>query len=112
MVARVCVLGNAGTYNNQWMVLDATKIKVGAPLPPADVLWIAEQVPGLVATMDVTSVLADLGYWPSYNVAYIPQIYNWSGYPANRSAGFDEGLLLLSLTILVYTENPYEYNEL
>jgi hypothetical protein len=43
MVARVCVLGNAGTYNNQWMVLDATKIKVGAPLPPADVLWIAER---------------------------------------------------------------------
>ena len=27
-------------------------------------------------------------------------------------AGLDEGLLLLSLTILVYTENPYEYNEL
>ena len=52
----------------------------------ADVLWIAEQVPGLVATMDVTAVLADRGYWPSYNIAYIEEIYEWSGYPANRSA--------------------------
>lgn len=67
-------------------------------------LWIAEQVPGkrllrhgravqmstdeapvvtlgLVATMDVTSVLATKGFWPSFNIAYIPEIYSWSGYP-------------------------------
>lgn len=37
---------NSGTYNNQWMVLDATKVHIGAPLPSKDVLWIAEQVPG------------------------------------------------------------------
>ena len=37
---------NSGTYNNQWMVLDATKVHIGAPLPSTDVLWIAEQVPG------------------------------------------------------------------
>lgn len=27
-------------------VLDATKVKIGKPLPRTDVLWIAEQVPG------------------------------------------------------------------
>ena len=46
---------------------------------------------GLVATMDVTSVLVTKGFWPSYNIAYIPEIYQWSGYPANRSSssGYD-----------------------
>lgn len=34
----------------------------------------------------VTSVLSELGYWPSFNIAYIPEIYSWSGYPANKSA--------------------------
>eukprot|EP01052_Picozoa_sp_SAG31_P030389 SAG31_NODE_3113_length_4660_cov_2.867354_6_plen_157_part_00 len=43
---------NSGTYNNQWMVLDASKVTLGSTLPTTDVLWIAEQVPGLVATMD------------------------------------------------------------
>ena len=53
------------------MVLDATKVVIGRPLPDADVLWIAEQVPGLVATMDVTAVLAAKQFWPSYNIAYV-----------------------------------------
>ena len=82
---------NNGCYNNQWMVLDATKVEVGKPLPKQDVLWIAEQVPGLVATLDVTSVLNSKGYWPGYNIPYIPEIYAWSGYPSNRSSagGYD-----------------------
>ena len=82
---------NNGCYNNQWMVLDATKVEVGKPLQKQDVLWIAEQVPGLVATLDVTGVLHSKGFWPSYNIAYIPEIYAWSGYPSNRSSagGFD-----------------------
>ena len=82
---------NSGTYNNQWMVLDATKVTLGRPLPKTDVLYIAEQVPGLVASMDVTEILIEKGFWPSYNIAFIPSIYNWSGYPANRSspAGYD-----------------------
>eukprot|EP01047_Picozoa_sp_COSAG01_P009092 COSAG01_NODE_369_length_18046_cov_130.301443_7_plen_223_part_00 len=73
------------------MVLDASKVTVGEPLPTHDVLWIAEQVPGLVASMDVSHILASQGYWPSYNIAFIPEIYSWSGYPANRSArdGYD-----------------------
>ena len=45
------------------MVLDATKVVLGQPLPERDVLWIAEQVPGLVATMDATPVLKRLGFW-------------------------------------------------
>ena len=46
------------------------QVVIGQPLPEADVLWIAEQVPGLVATMDVTAVLAAKQFWPSYNIAY------------------------------------------
>lgn len=43
-----------------------------------DTLWIAEQMPGLVASSDVTSYL-ELGYWPSYNVPMQKQIQEYSG---------------------------------
>ena len=38
---------NSGTYNNQYMVLDLTKIKVGEYVED-DALWVVEQIPGLV----------------------------------------------------------------
>jgi len=31
-----------------------------------DVLWIAEQAPGLVLAQDVSEVLQEQGYWASY----------------------------------------------
>ena len=56
---------NSGTYNNQWMVVDmaAERPATGAW---RDVLWIAEQAPGLVLAQDVSEVLQEQGYWASY----------------------------------------------
>ena len=36
-------------------------------------LWVAEQIPGLVAAADMTSHL-ERGYWPSYNVPFFPEV--------------------------------------
>jgi hypothetical protein len=80
---------NSGTYNNQYMVLNVASFKPRAALLP-DTLWVVEQIPGLVVGGDTTQQL-ERGYWPSYNVAYWPQIYNASGYPqliAARAAAF------------------------
>jgi hypothetical protein len=79
-------VNNSGTYNNQWMVLDgnlADRVPAGTErhfLPRT--LTIAEQIPGRVASRDVTDVLNARGFWPSYNIPYLPEIYNASGYPA------------------------------
>jgi hypothetical protein len=70
---------NSGTYNNQYMIIDLTKFIPGED-PHPGLLWVAEQVPGLVVAADMTSVLS-LGYWPSFNVPAFPEIYNKSGYP-------------------------------
>ncbi|KAG1673709.1 hypothetical protein FOA52_010578 [Chlamydomonas sp. UWO 241] len=69
---------NSGTYNNQWMVLDVEALVKGST---ADVLWVLEQLPGMVESADVTSTLLEDGYWASYNVPYFDSIYNASGYP-------------------------------
>merc|ERR1711920_354193 len=103
-------MGNSGTYNNQWMVFDTTKIAFSPtmdagdePVEPFDkpgrlesltgydLLWIAEQIPGQVATGDVSNVLLQNGYWPSYNVPYFQEIYDLSGYPMDPNSinGYD-----------------------
>lgn len=50
----------------------------GKALPP-NLLWIVEQVPGLVVSGDATELLA-LGHFPSYNVPFWREIYDISGY--------------------------------
>ena len=44
----------------------------GEALRPG-LLWVAEQVPGLVAAADMTDMLA-FGYWPSFNVPFFPEV--------------------------------------
>ena len=55
---------NSGTYNNQYPVIDVKAFVPGKALPP-NLLWIVEQVPGLVVSGDATELLA-LGHFPSY----------------------------------------------
>ncbi|KAI5087548.1 phospholipase B domain containing 1 precursor [Silurus meridionalis] len=69
---------NSGTYNNQYMVLDVSKISLGLRLDNG-ALTIVEQIPGLVEYSDQTEVLR-FGYWPSYNIPFHQRIYTLSGY--------------------------------
>jgi hypothetical protein len=77
--AKIFAEHNSGTYNNQYMVIDYNKFKPGQPLQD-NLLWVVEQIPGLVVSADMTSQL-ERGYWASYNVPFFPEIYNLSGYP-------------------------------
>ncbi|CAE8632222.1 unnamed protein product [Polarella glacialis] len=62
------------------MVVDFKLFAPGEPLRP-DLLWVIEEMPGLLMGCDCTGTLAS-GYWPSYNVPCGPQIFNKSGYAA------------------------------
>lgn len=64
---------NSGTYNNQWMILDYKLFEPRRSLQPGT-LWLVEQLPGLMESADITSVLMKQGYWASYNEAYLPPI--------------------------------------
>ena len=69
---------NGGTYNNQWMVLDYSRLTPDGSLNPG-ALWVYEQLPGQTWAEDKTSELRELGYWISYNRASFPQAYSLSG---------------------------------
>jgi hypothetical protein len=69
---------NSGTYNNAYMTLDLKLFEPGKPLR-RNTLWLSEQLPRMVTSADVTSVLR-FGYWPSYNVPYFELVRNISGY--------------------------------
>uniref|UniRef100_A0A674P7Q1 Phospholipase B-like n=1 Tax=Takifugu rubripes TaxID=31033 RepID=A0A674P7Q1_TAKRU len=69
---------NSGTYNNQYMVLDRSKVQLGHNVDDG-ALTVVEQIPGLVEFSDQTQALRR-GYWPSYNIPFHPNIYALSGY--------------------------------
>lgn len=71
---------NSGTYNNQYMILDRSKIVLEKEVQD-DALWVIEQIPGYVESGDQTAILRE-GYWASYNVPFYEDIYNISGYAA------------------------------
>ena len=80
--AKIFTKENLGTYNNQWMVVDYKRFKPGKPLK-SNLLWVLEQLPGHIHSQDMTSVLVEQSYWPSYNIPYFKDIFNMSGSPAN-----------------------------
>ncbi|XP_056460799.1 phospholipase B-like 1 [Gadus chalcogrammus] len=71
---------NSGTYNNQYMVVDRQRVKLGHWVEDG-ALTVVEQIPGLVEYSDQSQALRR-GYWPSYNVPFHRRIYELSGYPA------------------------------
>ncbi|XP_063310769.1 putative phospholipase B-like 2 [Pelobates fuscus] len=73
---------NSGTYNNQWMIVDYNKFRVGQATAPAGLLTVLEQIPGMVVTADKSDEFYSKGYWASYNLPYFEQIFNVSGLPA------------------------------
>ena len=46
----------AGTYNNQYMVVDMKKVTLSRELANGT-LWVIEQIPGLVVGADQTTIL-------------------------------------------------------
>jgi len=76
---------NSGTYNNQYIVLDMKLFTPGSKELAPGTMWVVEQIPGLVERQDLTDVLADQGYFASYNVPYFPNVYKKSGYPDYKS---------------------------
>lgn len=71
-------LHNSGTYNNEWMIVDYKKFTPNKPLQN-NLLIVLEQLPGQTVWNDKTDVLREQSYWPSYNLAYYPDVYNISG---------------------------------
>jgi len=78
---------NSGTYNNQFMIVNTRLFNSssstnsdGSLALPLGVLWIIEQMPGKVQSGDVTPVVNSMGYWPSYNRPYFPDIFDAMGY--------------------------------
>uniref|UniRef100_A0AAZ1XX45 Phospholipase B-like n=1 Tax=Oreochromis aureus TaxID=47969 RepID=A0AAZ1XX45_OREAU len=76
--AKTFSMYNSGTYNNQYMVLDRSKVKLGHSLDDG-ALTVVEQIPSLVEYSDQTQTLRR-GYWPSYNIPFHQKIYTMSGY--------------------------------
>ncbi|XP_060063840.1 putative phospholipase B-like 2 [Ylistrum balloti] len=72
---------NSGTYNNEWMIVDYKQFVPGGA-DMTGVLYVLEQIPGLVEYNDMTSLLTKQAYWPSYNVPYFDEVFNRSGMPA------------------------------
>ncbi|XP_074553002.1 phospholipase B-like 1 [Halichoeres trimaculatus] len=76
--AKTFSLYNSGTYNNQYMVLDRSKVKLNVSVSDG-ALTVVEQIPGLVEYSDQTQALRQ-GFWPSYNIPFHEKIYRLSGY--------------------------------
>eukprot|EP00762_Andalucia_godoyi_P001362 ANDGO_04944.mRNA.1 Phospholipase B-like protein B len=71
---------NSGTYVNQYMVVDFKLFAPSQPLPD-NTLTVVEFIPGKTRGVDATPLLR-AGHFPSYNVPFIQEIYEASGYPA------------------------------
>ena len=71
---------NSGTYNNQYVVVDAKKFVPGQK-PEKDLIWVIEQLPGMYRSADATELLAERRWFPSINTPWFEDIYNIAGYP-------------------------------
>lgn len=72
---------NSYTYNNQYFVLDTSKMRSGGVRPYPGLLWTVEQVPGHVVSGDRTDELFDNRWVPSINTPFFDEVWTASGYP-------------------------------
>lgn len=72
------------------MVIDFKKLEGAGKPPTKDFLWISETMPVVGYNRDVTAVLVAQSYWPSYNVPYIKEIYDYAGYQKAYERDGDE----------------------
>jgi len=72
---------NSGTYNNQWMIVDYNLFISGKQLQKNTIL-VLEQIPDLIESSDVSLIVQENGYWPSYNIPFFRRIYELSGFEA------------------------------
>ena len=116
---------HSGTYNNQWMVLDATKF-APSELPPAaaaaasmaGLFWVLEESPGLIHAEDQTAALLESGYWGSYNVAFYPvvrahmgEVFSYERCPrADLFREFQASVVDISSLQTVMTWNDYRHD--
>eukprot|EP01102_Stenamoeba_stenopodia_P010535 TRINITY_DN3186_c0_g1_i1.p1 TRINITY_DN3186_c0_g1~~TRINITY_DN3186_c0_g1_i1.p1 ORF type:complete len:467 (+),score=75.15 TRINITY_DN3186_c0_g1_i1:51-1403(+) len=70
---------NSGTYNNQMIIVDYKKFTPNETLPAGTVM-IVEQMPGDYYMADVSSIVNEQKYWPSYNRPYFPEVFEALGY--------------------------------
>ena len=68
---------NSGTYNNQWMVVNNNLFNPGEMSLKPGLFWVLEQIPGYYRREDLTSVLEEKTFWPSYNSPYFPGTLNF-----------------------------------
>lgn len=61
------------------MIVDYNKFKPNQSNVSDGLLTIVEQIPTLIMTADVTQLLRDQKYFPSYNTPFFKQIFNISG---------------------------------
>jgi len=75
---------NSGTYNNQWMIVDFKQFQRGkSPMRNDGLLFILEQIPGLIVWKDMTEHLVKTTFWPSFNYPYFEQIQLVGGFLDN-----------------------------
>lgn len=81
---------NSGTYNNQYVIVDSKRFQKNHK-PSKDLIWVLEQIPGLIISKDSTDFLVNRGFYPSFNCPSFIEIFNLSGLPQLISSWGDDG---------------------
>jgi Phospholipase B len=69
---------NSGTYNNAWHIVDFKLFQSGDAIPDG-FLYHLELFPGLIRSIDLSSILRAQTYWSSYNRPFSVDLFAESG---------------------------------
>lgn len=75
---------NSGTYNNEYMVVDAKKFTPGKK-PTSDLLWVIEQFPSLYRSQDITGELAEQLFQQGINTPRWADMRTMAGYDEQQA---------------------------